>query len=157
MGGQAVPDFAARSPSRVVIEDVTPKVDGGRFAAKRTVGEPVEVGATIFAEGHDLLSAWIDNGALIAYGKTTPDLANVLIVFVNLDPHHPQSGFLELPLRELGIDPDQPYQVDDLLGGARYLWQGPRNYIALAPQALPAHVFRVRRRIRIEQDFDYFL
>ncbi len=99
----------------------------------------------------------IDNGALIAYGKTTPDLANVLIVVVNLDPHHPQSGFLELPLRELGIDPDQSYQVDDLLGGARYLWQGPRNYIALDPQALPAHVFRVRRRIRTEQDFDYFL
>jgi starch synthase (maltosyl-transferring) len=99
----------------------------------------------------------IDNGALIAYGKTTPDLANVLIVVVNLDPHHPQSGFLELRLGELGIDPDQSYQVDDLLGGARYLWQGPRNYIALDPQALPAHVFRVRRRIRTEQDFDYFL
>src|SRR5262249_55548873 len=57
MGGQAVPDFAARPPSRVVIEDVTPRVDGGRFAAKRTVGEPVEVGATIFAEGHELLAA----------------------------------------------------------------------------------------------------
>ena len=99
----------------------------------------------------------VDNGALIAYGKTTPDLSNVLIVVVNLDPHHPQSGFLELPLRELGIDPEQSYQVDDLLGGARYLWQGPRNYVALDPHALPAHVFRVRRRIRTEQDFDYFL
>jgi starch synthase (maltosyl-transferring) len=99
----------------------------------------------------------VDNDALIAYGKTTPDLSNVLIVVVNLDPHHPQSGFLELPLRELGIDPEQSYQVDDLLGGARYLWQGPRNYVALDPHALPAHVFRVRRRIRTEQDFDYFL
>jgi starch synthase (maltosyl-transferring) len=99
----------------------------------------------------------VDNGALIAYGKTTPDLSNVLIVVVNLDPHHPQSGFLELPLRELGIDPEQPYQVDDLLGGARYLWQGPRNYVALDPHAMPAHVFRVRRRLRTEQDFDYFL
>ena len=76
---------------------------------------------------------------------------------MNLDPHHPQSGFLELPLRELGIDPEQSYQVDDLLGGARYLWQGPRNYVALDPHALPAHIFRVRRRIRTEQDFDYFL
>jgi starch synthase (maltosyl-transferring) len=98
----------------------------------------------------------VDNGALIAYGKTTPDLSNVMIVVVNLDPHHPQSGFLELPLAELGIDPGQSYQVDDLLGGARYLWQGPRNYVALDPQVLPAHVFRVRRRIRTEQDFDYF-
>src|SRR5262249_19036850 len=99
----------------------------------------------------------IDNGALIAYGKTTPDLSNVLIVVVNLDPHHPQSGFLELPLRELGIDPEQSYQVDDLLGGARYLWQGPRNYIALDPRAPPAHVFAGPRRTRTEQDFDSFL
>jgi starch synthase (maltosyl-transferring) len=99
----------------------------------------------------------VDNGALIAYGKTTPDLSNVVIVVVNLDPHHPQSGFLELPLGELGIDAEQSYQVDDLLGGARYLWQGPRNYVALDPHSLPAHVFRVRRRIRTEQDFDYFL
>jgi starch synthase (maltosyl-transferring) len=81
----------------------------------------------------------------------------VVIVVVNLDPNHPQSGFLELPLGELGIDAEQSYQVDDLLGGARYLWQGPRNYVALDPHALPAHVFRVRRRIRTEQDFDYFL
>jgi starch synthase (maltosyl-transferring) len=99
----------------------------------------------------------VDNEALIAYGKSTPDLSNVVIMVVNLDPHHMQSGFLELPLDELGIDPTQSYQVDDLLGGARYLWQGPRNYVALDPAALPAHLFRVRRRIRTEQDFDYFL
>src|SRR5262245_26726041 len=44
-------------PSRVVIEDVSPQVDGGRFAAKRALGESVAVGATITAEGHDLLAA----------------------------------------------------------------------------------------------------
>ena len=53
----AARDVVARPPSRVIIEDVTPQVDGGRFAAKRAVGEAVDVGATIFAEGHDLLSA----------------------------------------------------------------------------------------------------
>jgi starch synthase (maltosyl-transferring) len=99
----------------------------------------------------------VDTEALIAYGKSTPDLSNVVIVVVNLDPHHAQLGFLELPLAELGIDQAQSYQVDDLLGGARYLSQGPRNYVALDPGALLAHVFRVRRRIRTEHDFDYFL
>src|SRR5262245_12012 len=44
-------------PSRVVIEDVSPQVDGGRFAAKRAVGQSVDVEATITAEGHDLLAA----------------------------------------------------------------------------------------------------
>jgi starch synthase (maltosyl-transferring) len=99
----------------------------------------------------------VDDEQLIAYVKSTPDLANVVIVVVNLDPHHAHAGYVELPLGELGIDPSQPYQVDDLLGGARYLWHGARNYVALDPQALPAHVFRLRRRLRTERDFDYYL
>jgi starch synthase (maltosyl-transferring) len=94
----------------------------------------------------------VDNEALIAYGKSTPDLSNVVIV-VNLDPPHAQSGFLELPLAERALDQAQSYQVDDL----RYLWQGPCNYVAHDPHALAAHVFRVRRRICTEHDFDYFL
>jgi starch synthase (maltosyl-transferring) len=42
---------------RVVIEGVTPLIDGGRFPIKRTVGESVLVDADIFADGHDLLAA----------------------------------------------------------------------------------------------------
>ena len=59
---------------------------------------------------------------------------------VNLDPHYTQSGFVELPLDELKIDPYQPYQVHDLLTGARYLWQGSRNYVELKPTAVRAHL-----------------
>ena len=50
-----------------------------------------------------------------------------------------------------------PFQVHDLLTGARYLWQGARNYVRLDPAAAPAHMFRVRRRVRTERDFEYFL
>jgi starch synthase (maltosyl-transferring) len=98
----------------------------------------------------------IDDEQLLAYVKSTADLTNVVVVVVNLDPHHAHAGYVELPLAELGIDGTKPYQVDDLLGGARYLWHGPRNFVALDPQALPAHVFRLRRRIRTERDFDYY-
>ena len=42
---------------RVVIENVRPQIDGGRFPAKRVVGERVTVEADIFADGHDVLSA----------------------------------------------------------------------------------------------------
>jgi len=42
---------------RVVIEHVTPKINGGRFPIKRVVGEPVNVEADIFADGHDRLAA----------------------------------------------------------------------------------------------------
>src|SRR5262245_43247883 len=42
---------------RVVIEQVAPAIDGGRFPIKRIVGETVIVEADILADGHDLLSA----------------------------------------------------------------------------------------------------
>ena len=43
--------------ARVVIEGVTPEIDGGRFAVKRVPGEEIQVEADIFADGHDVLSA----------------------------------------------------------------------------------------------------
>jgi starch synthase (maltosyl-transferring) len=99
----------------------------------------------------------IDNDQLIAYSKVSPDRTNVMLVVVNLDPHHTQSGWLDLPLDELGIDPAQPYQAHDLLGDARFLWYGARNYVELNPHVAPAHIFQLRRRVRTERDFEYFL
>ncbi|MEX0638309.1 MAG: alpha-amylase family glycosyl hydrolase, partial [Burkholderiales bacterium] len=98
-----------------------------------------------------------DNEQLIAYAKQTPDGANQIVCVVNLSPHHAHGGWVELDLGLLGIEPDRPYQMHDLLSGARYLWNGPRNFVQLDPQRSPAHVFRVRRRLHREQDFDYFL
>jgi starch synthase (maltosyl-transferring) len=80
-----------------------------------------------------------------------------VIVIVNLDPHHVQSGWTELPLEELGLPAQQPYQMHELLTEARYLWHGPRNYVRLDPQSIPAQIFRVRRHMRREHDFDYFM
>ena len=59
-------------------------------------------------------------------------------------------------LADLGIDPDGPYQVHDLLDGETYVWQGPRNYVELDPRRTPAHLFHIRRRLRSEHDFEYF-
>ena len=42
---------------RVIIEQVEPQVNEGRFPAKRTLGERVDVTASIFADGHDHLRA----------------------------------------------------------------------------------------------------
>ncbi len=99
----------------------------------------------------------VDNEQLICYSKRSPDGSNLILVVVNLDPHHRQSGFVDLALRDLGIDEDRPYQANDLLTGARYMWSGPRNYVELDPNSIPAHIFRIRRRVRVESDFEYFL
>jgi starch synthase (maltosyl-transferring) len=99
----------------------------------------------------------IDNDQLICYSKHDEDGANLILVVVNLDPHHTHAGWLELPLDELGLTTNQSYQVHDLLSDARYLWRGTRNYVEINPHAVPAHIFRLRRRVRSERDFDYYM
>jgi len=99
----------------------------------------------------------VDNDELICYGKATRDLDNIIVVVVNLDCYHVQSGWVELPLQDLGLDPEHPYQMHDLLSDARYLWHGARNFVQLDPGRSPAHIFRLRRRVHNERDFDYFL
>jgi starch synthase (maltosyl-transferring) len=99
----------------------------------------------------------VDNEQLICYTKQTEDLSNVIAVVVNLDPHHVQSGWVQIPVEALRLDPLESYQAHDLLTGARFLWHGARNYVELDPQAVPAHILLLRRRLRREQDFDYFM
>ncbi len=53
----SLPEIAAEGRGRVIIEGVSPEVDAGRFPAKRTVGDLVEVEADIFTDGHDAISA----------------------------------------------------------------------------------------------------
>jgi starch synthase (maltosyl-transferring) len=106
---------------------------------------------------HNLTFHRIDNEALIAYSKSTEDHADSVLTVVNLDPHHTQSGWLDLDLAALGLETEQPFQVHDLLSGSRFLWKGPRNYVLLDPSQGPAHILRVRRRVRTERDFDYFM
>jgi starch synthase (maltosyl-transferring) len=97
----------------------------------------------------------IDNEALICYSKADGD--NVVLTVVNLDPYHAQSGWTALDLEALGLDEATPDQMHELLSGGRYLWQGARNFVQLDPERVPAHVFRLRRKVRTEHDFDYFL
>jgi starch synthase (maltosyl-transferring) len=105
---------------------------------------------------NDSTLTWVtsDNDELIAYVKATPDFENVLLMVVNLDPHHGQSGWVNMDIAALDLEAGAPYQVHDLLTDARYLWHGRRNYVELPPGM--AHVFAVRRRVRNERDFDYF-
>ena len=99
----------------------------------------------------------IDNEQLLAYSKRSPDRTNLVLVVVSLDPHYTQSGWLELPLESLGVEGDRPFQMHDLLTGARFLWHGARNFVQIDPHHVPVHILRLRHRLRTERDFDYFL
>ena len=101
----------------------------------------------------------IDNDRILAYSKSSGEgrAAEVVLTTVNLDPEHAQSGWVELPLQDFGLDEERPYQVHDLLTDARFTWHGAWNYIELNPHVIPAHVLRIRRRVRSERDFEYYL
>lgn len=98
-----------------------------------------------------------DNPAVICYSKSTDDQSNVILTIVNLDCFNVQTGWVNLDLGSLGLDGNHAFQAHDLLGDARYLWQGPRNYVALTPESVPAHILQLRRWVRTERDFDYYL
>jgi starch synthase (maltosyl-transferring) len=106
---------------------------------------------------HRLVFHDCDNPQLICYSKHTEERTNVVVTIVNLDPYHTQSGWVTLSLEELGVHADQPYQLHDLLGDGYYLWHGATNYVELNPHIVPAHIFRIRHRVRTERDFEYYL
>jgi starch synthase (maltosyl-transferring) len=98
-----------------------------------------------------------DNPSLLCYSKASDDLSSVIIVVVNLDCFHSHTGWLNIDLSSIGLDTRHSFQVHDLLSEGRFLWQGSRNYVELVPGSLPAHILRLRRWVRTERDFDYYL
>jgi starch synthase (maltosyl-transferring) len=52
-------NFSVLTAPQLVIENVTPKLDGGRYPIKRMIGSVLEVSADIFKDGHDLIAARI--------------------------------------------------------------------------------------------------
>jgi starch synthase (maltosyl-transferring) len=99
----------------------------------------------------------IGNDQLIAYYKATADYSNIILVVVNLDPYHVQSGFLKVPLQEIGLEWDKPYLARDMLSGENYIWQGESNYIQLDPYKMPAHILQINKHLHREQEFDFYL
>ena len=95
------------------------------------------------------------NEHVLCFSKSAGE--NVVVTVVNLDPEHAHSAWLDLDLQALQLDGLRSFQVHDLLSNARHTWTGPRNFVQLNPQVVPAHIFRIRRKVRTERDFEYFL
>ncbi|MDG5815464.1 alpha-1,4-glucan--maltose-1-phosphate maltosyltransferase [Chitinispirillales bacterium ANBcel5] len=98
----------------------------------------------------------IDNEYLLFYGKFTADLSEAFLVVVNLDPFHEQGGKIYVPLLELGIESGQAYLLEDLLSGEKFVWHDMENYVSLSPHKTPAYIFKLKRKVRKESDFDYY-
>ena len=84
----------------------------------------------------------IDKENMIAFSKTSRE-GDSLLAIVNLNPYHWEEGTVELDLGALGLDPDQPFEVHDVITDSSYMWRGSWNYVRLDPHDEPAHIFRV--------------
>lgn len=98
----------------------------------------------------------IDNDRILLYSKSHAESQDRLLMAVNLDPHHAASGWTQLDLGALGLDPGASYQVHDLLTDQWFTWSGDRNYILLDPHTMPAHMLRIQPRPRSERDYEQY-
>jgi starch synthase (maltosyl-transferring) len=86
-----------------------------------------------------------DDPHILFYGKMTPEADNVVFVAVNLDPTATHASLVDVPVVDLGLAPDQPYRMHELLSDAWYEWRGPRGYVVLDPAVDPAQIFVLHR------------
>jgi starch synthase (maltosyl-transferring) len=90
------------------------------------------------------------DGHVIFYSKRSPWSDNLVFVAVNLDPFGAHESELRLPLHELGIGDEDPYEVEELLSGAKHLWQGSSQNIGLNPHENPAAIFLLKGWTRVD-------
>jgi starch synthase (maltosyl-transferring) len=86
-----------------------------------------------------------DNNQFLCYVKLDEERKNKILIVVSLDPVYQQSGWVKLPLVELGINPENPYHLFDLLNETQYTWHHEWNYVELRPEKMPAHIFRIEQ------------
>ncbi|QHY98238.1 Alpha-1,4-glucan:maltose-1-phosphate maltosyltransferase 1 [Streptomyces sp. S4.7] len=85
----------------------------------------------------------VDNDTVIAYSKRSGSGSDVVVVVVNLDPHHTQEATVSLDMPRLGLDWHETAPVRDELTGEIYHW-GRANYVRLEPGVTPAHIVVLR-------------
>jgi starch synthase (maltosyl-transferring) len=77
-------------------------------------------------------------------GEKGGDVADTVLVVVNLDPHQAREATVWLDMPELGMDWHDGLVVKDELSGEIFSW-GQANYVRLDPAVRPAHIFTVTR------------
>lgn len=98
----------------------------------------------------------VDNEQIIFYARYSSNSKETLLIAVNLDPFNAQKGKIKIPLHALGLPQKDSYRVQELLQERRYIWEGDTQEINLDPKVLPANIFKINKKVRREEDFEYF-
>ncbi|WP_420845977.1 maltotransferase domain-containing protein [Microbacterium sulfonylureivorans] len=92
---------------------------------------------------------WSDDDAILVYAKHLPAAlsptgrSDTVIVVVNTDPHSVRQTMVHLDTRVWGVAPGDPYDVEDLVTGARWTWSD-HNFVLLDAFTEPVHILHVK-------------
>jgi len=86
-----------------------------------------------------------DDPHVLWYSKMTPDRDDAIFVAASLDLHGTRSAMVQVPIDELGIAPDHPYRMHEMLSDVAYEWRGPSGFVELDPARDSAQIFHLRR------------
>jgi starch synthase (maltosyl-transferring) len=84
------------------------------------------------------------NDQLIAFYKWNQDRTNETLTVISLDAYNSQSGFVKLPLHDLGVNNGRKVEVIDLVTRNSYNWYNESNYVQLHV-TLPFHIFKINK------------
>ncbi|HVW31987.1 MAG TPA: alpha-1,4-glucan--maltose-1-phosphate maltosyltransferase [Acidimicrobiia bacterium] len=97
-----------------------------------------------FSELRNVAFHHSNNDSILCWSKVDRAADDVMLMVVNLDPHHTHEDTLGLDLGVLGFDWNESYEAFDELTGMTFIWTGANPYVRLDP-GLPAHVLHLRR------------
>jgi starch synthase (maltosyl-transferring) len=83
------------------------------------------------------------NPNILAYAKTSANMANTVIVAVNLDPYAAHEGEIELPLVEFGLAVDAEFRLEEAFTQRLLTCRGTRQRVHLDPEINPSMIFRL--------------
>ena len=80
---------------------------------------------------------------ILYYAKATATWDNVILVAINLDPHHAHEADVEIPLWEWGLPDSAAVAAEDLMRGSTATWHGKIQHLRLDPADLPFGIWRI--------------
>ncbi|MGA7147358.1 MAG: maltotransferase domain-containing protein [Microbacterium sp.] len=92
---------------------------------------------------------WSDDDAILVYVKhldaalSPTGRSDTIIVVVNTDPHSVRQTMVHLDTRVWGVEPGDPYDVEDLVTGAQWTWSD-HNFVMLDAFTEPVHILHVK-------------
>ncbi|KRB38031.1 maltotransferase domain-containing protein [Microbacterium sp. Root180] len=94
---------------------------------------------------------WSDDDAILVFAKHLPAAlsptgrTDTIIVVANTDPHSVRQTMVHLDTAVWGVEPGDPFDVEDLVTGARWTWSD-HNFVMLDAFTDPVHILHVKEK-----------